>query len=231
MDIKDLKMQPPQRLTAYKLWIASILASPYTKTTGEFSPNYITYNSKHVSRVNIIANVVETFISEDAALASLVIDDGSAIIHVRAFKEDTKLLQDIGVGDLILVVGKIKEYNNEMYILPEIVKVMPLAWGKVRRLELQKEIGPPPSILQQRSTPPVQEPAIPLQQTYAITAQDHSEMSKKILSLLQHTEEGISIDSISESLSITREETNKGILELLKNNDIYQNKPGHYKML
>ena len=125
-----------QRKTAHKLWISNIVNSPYTKSTGEFEPNYITLDNKQISRVNIIASVIETFMSEDEKFSSIVIDDGSATIKLQAFKEDTKLLKDFEMGDLIMAIGKVREFNNEKYILAEIVKTLNPTWGKIRRLEL-----------------------------------------------------------------------------------------------
>jgi len=219
------------RQTAYKLWIASILSSPYTKTTEEFSSHYITLKDQHISRVNIIANVIETFVSPEDTHASLTVDDGSGTIRIRVFKDNLALLRDIEMGDLVLIIGKIREYNNELYILPEIVKKLTnVSWGKLRRLELMKEQGKPPSLQQalrlQESAPP---PLTAIQmQTIAGPVSDSAQ---DIMSSLEKSEEGISISALAASLRMPQEEVEKAILELLKNNDIYQNKPGHYKVL
>ncbi len=223
-----------QRQTAYKLWIANIHSSPYTKSTEEFSPNYITFNNIQITRVNLIGNVVETFVSEDKAHASVTIDDGSSTIQVKSFKDDIKIINELSLGDLIMVIGKVREYNGDIYILPEIVKKLTnLAWGKVRRLELLKYVGEPPSTVIKpiRKEMPVEDaPVLPPVQVQTIP-EPSSEMSQQILSSIGKSEDGISVDNIMISLHLTREEVEKSILELLKNNDIYQNKPGHYKIL
>ena len=223
-----------QRQTAYKLWIANILSSPYTKSAGEFSPNYITFNNIQITRVNLIGNVVETFTSEDKSHASVTIDDGSSTIRVKSFKDDIKIINELSLGDLIMVIGKIKEYNDEVYILPEIVKKLTnLIWGKVRRLELLKHVGEPPSVVIRpvRTEKPIEDaPVLPAVQIQTIP-EPSSEISQQILSSIGKSEDGISVDNILISLHLTREEVEKSILELLKNNDIYQNKPGHYKIL
>ncbi len=218
------------RQTAYKLWIASILSSPYTKTTGEFSPNYITFKDQQISRVNIMANVIETFASPEDTHASLTVDDGSGTIRIRVFKDNLALLRDIEMGDLVLIIGKIREYNNELYILPEIVKKLTNAsWGKLRRLELTKEHGKPPALQQaiHLQEIPQQHTALQVQTVVAPV----SEITQGVLSSIEKSEEGVSLPVLATSLNITQGEVEKIILELLKNNDIYQNKPGHYKVL
>jgi RPA family protein len=95
---------PISRQTAYKLWIANILSSPYTKSTEEFAPNYIKLNNQEISRVNVIATVVETFVNQEQTLASITLDDGSGSLRVRAFKEEIKILTNVSMGDLVMVI-------------------------------------------------------------------------------------------------------------------------------
>ncbi len=220
----------PQRQTAVKLWIGHIISSPYTKTTEEFSPHYITFRNEKISRVNIIANVIETFTSPDNTHASLTLDDGSGTIRIRAFKEDIKLFQGMTLGDLIMLIGKVREYNNEIYVAAEIVKKLELAWGRVRRLELIKAIGQPPQPILQERQQVQQEEMVTAVQVQTIPAQ-HPEAFQKVLSSIGQSEGGISVDMLSASLSMPREEVEKVILDLIKTNDVYQNKPGYYKTL
>lgn len=220
-----------QRQTAHKLWISHILSSPYTKTTEEFAPHYITFKDMQISRVNIIANVIETFTNPEATLASVTLDDGSGNIRMRAFKDNVPMLRDIEMGDLVLVIGKVREYNNELYIVPEIVKkIANPAWSKLRRLELLKEHGQPTPVQQQ--TPPriQEETSMPMIQVSTIAA-PVSERAQEILSYIEKSEEGISPSDLMSSLNISQQEVERIILELLKTSDIYQNKPGHYKVL
>ena len=61
---------------------------------------------------------------------------------MRIWNEGTNAFSDVEVGDIVLVVGKVKEYNGFVYITPEIIKKIdnPL-WLKVRKLELVKLYG------------------------------------------------------------------------------------------
>lgn len=86
-------------------------------------PNFvITRFGESVSRSRLVATVMEKFFSEDQRFASITIDDGSGGIRVRVFADDSKKLEDVDVGDLVSVVGKIKNYNGENYIAPDFVR-------------------------------------------------------------------------------------------------------------
>ncbi|MBW3017334.1 hypothetical protein KY316_03090, partial [Candidatus Woesearchaeota archaeon] len=99
-----------QRSTAKVVKISDIHNSQYTKQEG-FAPNYVIINGEQVSRVNIIGTVIS------ADEKSVSVDDGNSSIIVREF--DTTTLNGIFLGDVVLVIGKIKEYGNQKYILPE----------------------------------------------------------------------------------------------------------------
>ncbi|MEK6861201.1 MAG: hypothetical protein AABY07_04460, partial [Nanoarchaeota archaeon] len=126
---------PISRLTAYKIWIASLINSPYVNNPGEFEPNYIKVNGKEISRLNIIATVVNKYISDDGTYVTIIVDDSSSQIRVKSWREDTLLLKNINVGDTILLIARVKNYQNEIYLLPEIVKKVNPNWELVRKLE------------------------------------------------------------------------------------------------
>src|SRR3989338_11716391 len=99
------------RQTAYKVWLASLLNGKYVRREGEWEPNYVEVKDLQVSRVNVIGTVVEKFISNDNSYASITLDDGSATIRLKTFKEDNKLLESLSPGTLVLTIARVKEYN------------------------------------------------------------------------------------------------------------------------
>lgn len=133
-------METVQRNTAYKVWIADLLSGRYIKGQEQFEAGYVDIKSNKISRVNIVGGVIDKFLGNDYVSVSL--DDGSGILRLKSWKEFTNLFLDVNVGDLILIVGKVKEYNNSIYVAPEIVRKIdnPL-WLKVRKLELVKLYG------------------------------------------------------------------------------------------
>lgn len=133
-------MESLTRNTAHKIWISDLLTGTYGKGQEQFDAGYIETRGKKISRVNLICGVVDKFSGNNYATISL--DDGSGVIQLKAWNENTVLFLDVEVGDLVLTIGKIKQYNNSVYVTPEVVRKLdnPL-WLKLRKLELTKEYG------------------------------------------------------------------------------------------
>lgn len=130
-------------MPAKKIRIFDIITGKYVHgNREEMKPSYlITSYGLKLSRVNLIGSIVEKFISEDGSFASLTLDDGTSSIKIKAFKEDVKLFDVIEAGDIVNVVGKVKEFNGETYITSEILrKVADPNFEILRRLEILEEI-------------------------------------------------------------------------------------------
>lgn len=132
-----------KRQTAIKIWIKDILASKYIKAQGEWDPNYIlTPHEKEVSRVSLMGIVVADDSNESNTI--LTIDDSSGKISLRSFE---KIPQEFNLGQIVLVIGRPREFGNELYVMPEIIKVLENKnWLELRKLELEKLYGHMPSI-------------------------------------------------------------------------------------
>ncbi|MFC2143014.1 OB-fold nucleic acid binding domain-containing protein [Candidatus Aenigmatarchaeota archaeon] len=128
-----------KRMTAAKTRIDDIISGSFVKQDG-FTPNFaITKMGRRLSRVWIMGTVVHKFISEDNKFASITIDDASNTIRARIFK-GVKLFNDVEKGDIVDVIGKIKQFKDEVYVIPEIVrKIEDPNEELLRELELKKE--------------------------------------------------------------------------------------------
>ncbi|RLJ01347.1 MAG: hypothetical protein DRP10_04275 [Candidatus Aenigmatarchaeota archaeon] len=117
-----------------------------------YLPNYIEVNGMKISRVRVLATVIDKFVSEDGNYATLTLDDTTDTIRCKIFMNsnfsdnlsrqnliDLETINNIEKGDLIDVIGKIKEYNEERYIQPEIiVKIEDPNFEVLRKLEIEK---------------------------------------------------------------------------------------------
>lgn len=123
-----------KREVAYKVRIAQLHMGGYIKQDG-WLPNYVQMeDGRRVSRVNIIGTVIEANIDTEFSQDTIVLDDGSASIEVRDF--EGVYLKKIQKGNIVLLVGKVKEYNGLKYIIPEIVKELgEPKWVIYRNLE------------------------------------------------------------------------------------------------
>ncbi len=126
-----------KRNVAFKLKIGDILKGTSKMEESKFL--FLELGEKKVVRVNVLANCVDKFIQDgEKKYASLTIDDASGQIKIKAFGDDIELLKKINQGDTLQIVGNLREWNAELYILPEIIKSVDPRWLLVRKLEIQK---------------------------------------------------------------------------------------------
>ena len=212
-----------RRQTAYKIWIGDILKGEYHEEQGEWDPNYVLVKDRKVARINLIATVVEKLISGDGSMARIELDDGSGTIRSKAWREDIEIIRKVNVGDLVLLVGRLRKFGNEVYITPEIIKALSNSlWTRVRKLELEKEFGKPPysnGVVSEKIEPEVN----------VVTTVSESKR-QKILNYIGKEEE-VRYEKVISEAGVDSEEAKKVITELLKEGEVYQNKPGYLKII
>ena len=197
-----------KRQVAYKLKISDIVNGNLTKE--ELSGD-IKSSNFNVTRVNVIATLI--YKSEELNYASAVIDDGTGRIQLRSF-ENNVYFSRIDVGDVVLIIGKIREFNNEKYIVPEILKrINDVKWADVRKLELRNINISDNKIKDVDKNPVVA-----------------TKIYEEIYSLIKKLDngDGASFDDITKSYGIDAE---KILNSLLENGDIFEIKPGKLKVL
>lgn len=110
----------------------------YIRSPDGTQPSYLlTPWGEQVTRVRVMGTVVDKFIREDQGYATLRIDDGSETISLRAWQETAKELDKFNLGEIIDVVGRVREFNGEIYLVPELlIRVEDPNWELVRELEI-----------------------------------------------------------------------------------------------
>lgn len=132
-----------KRLTAVKTRIKPLYQGRYVKGEG-FESNYVvTPDGLKVSRARILGTIMKKFVNEEGTYGFLVLDDETDTIRMKVFK-DMSVMEDINQGDLVDVIGKIREYDEELYLMPEIIKKIEnsnfLILRKAELLEQEKEL-------------------------------------------------------------------------------------------
>jgi len=136
-----------KRATAYKLSIDDILSGEYIKNTER--PYLKKYNLK-VRRVRVMGTVINKYDFEKIKKSddleddyttiqgtTLVLDDGTGIIRVIGWNDDKKFTDEPVIGDIVDVVGRLREYNEEILIVPDYIKIIDDPnWELLRELEL-----------------------------------------------------------------------------------------------
>ena len=205
------------RNIAYKLWISDLNGSEYVKSLGEFESNYIKLNNKQISRVNLIATVINKYFSEN--YSSIIIDDGSSQIQVKSWNEN-KLLDKAEIGDTVLVIAKIRKENSSdsLFLQPEIVRKVKLEWKIVRANELENEYGKPEvKKIKIENSPELQEIKV-----------SNVALRNKILDIIEKSEEGINKQDIKNNFKNINIDSE--IEELIKEGQIFEVK-GNYILL
>lgn len=121
------------RLIAKKVYIKDIADGDYIEREG-WNPNYVLVGGEEVSRANVIGVVVEKV--QENNFTSIVMDDGTSNIQLRSFEYFD--FDQYSTGDLIQVIGKIRVYNDDKYIVPEIItKLKNKEWAAYRKKEIE----------------------------------------------------------------------------------------------
>ena len=203
------------RNTAYRLWISDINNSEYMKQLGEFESNYISFKNKKISRVNLIVAVISKYGA--GTYSSLLVDDGSSQISVKSWNEDKKIIDKVDIGDIIILVGKIRQNSigASLYIQPEIIRKLDEKWLLARKKELEKEYGAP-EILHIKQD--IKEDGMKIEEVKV----SNESIRTQVLNLIDKLDkdEGVSSEEIQNNINSSR--TQEVIEELLKEGEIFE---------
>ncbi|MDY6788855.1 MAG: OB-fold nucleic acid binding domain-containing protein [Candidatus Nanohaloarchaea archaeon] len=109
------------RMTARRARLEDVVNGSYNEREG-FDPDFIvTPRGMRISRVSVIGTVVDSFVNDDETYGALTIDDGTETLRVKFFKELDDM-EDVEEGDIVEVVGKVRKYDGELYVNPELLK-------------------------------------------------------------------------------------------------------------
>jgi RPA family protein len=196
-----------KRNIAYKIRIGDILKSKPILEEGKLL--FLELGEIKIIRVNVIGNVVDKFVNDgDKKYASLTLDDASGQIKLKLFGEDIHIIKDFSQGDTLQIIGNVREFNNELYIMPEIAKKVEPKWLLVRKLEIQKS----------RKDLPLKVNA-PLREI--------------ILEKIKNGEKdgGVDIDSVIMDIEASADLINQEIKKLLEDGLVYEPRPGRLRYL
>lgn len=126
------------RSVAYKLKIEDLVRGRYVRHQDGAEPSHVlTPWGECISRARILGTVVEKFVREDQGYAILRLDDGTETMSIRAWREGVPELMSFNLGDLIDVMGRVREFGGEIYLIPDLIfRVEDPNWELVRELEI-----------------------------------------------------------------------------------------------
>lgn len=243
-----------KRAASERLTIDEIHRGQFVSAEGDFELNYlITEDCRKVYRAKIVATVVkDPYISDDTAYGSVQLDDGFETIYGSVFREQTVLLDRIQLGDLVQVIGKIREWQGEKQITLEAIHPVHPNFLLLHRLEIFKTKREHARILEKaqkiyfeegEKIRPARERAaqegVPVQVIEALDElkylsekEEEPEISKselvksKVLSLIEKNPDGIEMDAILAEFAdtYTSEEVEEAVRDLLSIGEIFERK-------
>jgi hypothetical protein len=198
-----------KRNVAYKLRIGDILKGNLQMDEGKFL--FLELNGKNVVRVNLIANCVDKYVSEgEKQFGSLTVDDASGQLKLKVFGDDVSRIMDVMQGDTLQIVGNMREWNGEIYMIPEVCKKVDSRWLLVRKLEIEKA----------RADMPVEE-------------NGDFELKNKVLSRIKDAESdgGVDRDVLIGDIEANPDGIEVEVKKLLEEGLIYEPRPGRLRYL
>ncbi len=248
-------MPERRRITAIKTSISSIVNGKYVKGEGINSSYIVSPLGMKLSRVRILSFITDKFISPDKKFGSITLDDGTETIRAKVFRA-VSMIEGLNKGDMIDVIGKVREYNNEIYVSPEIIwKVDNPNFLILRKLELLKEVkelkGIKSLVLEmQKQTSDIEELKSVMKKKYGIDPEiveavliaqeepqtksiDMTAERERIIKLIKDLDEenGCEYSKLIEASGLPEEVLEAIVNELLSDGTCFEPKPGYIKLL
>jgi len=216
-----------KRQTAFKVTIKDVLNGEYIQQEG-LQPNYITVNNNKVSRVNIFGTIV---FQNDKTADGMLIDDGTGKISLRVFDETH--FNQYQIGDFVLLIGRPRVYNNEKYIVPEIIKkIDDPTWIKIRHAELahllmnitkNENVENPKSEKVENVEPSVE--------VEDLSEENNDNKGEDIFKIIKNLDNGEGADVEKVIQQLEDKDGEKLITTLLTRGEVFETKPGRIKVL
>jgi len=219
-----------KRWTAYKMWIKDVAEGNYTED------GFINFHNLQANRVSILGTIVMKFIGDDRRYGFFILDDGTETIRVRSFEDTVGLIDKANVGDIVDVVGRIRKYDNEIYVIPEIVKrIEDPNFELLRKLELMSQDKRFGAVVKKEDVYPLPEPQQASNSTGGETVEEDVVESpkQKVIKLIRELDKGDGANS--ESL-ISKSGLDKNVVEniindMMNDGDIFEPRAGKIKLL
>ena len=140
----------------------------------------------------------------------MTVDDASGQLKLKAFGEDIEPLKEIMQGDTLQIIGNMREWNGELYMIPEVVKKVDPRWLLVRKLEIQNA-----------------------RKDIPVSGSGDSDLKNSIMEKIKgaETEGGIDVDTIIMDTEASPDAINGEVKKLLEEGLIYEPRPGRLRYL
>lgn len=91
--------------------------------------------------VKFVSTVISIIDKPEDKLVSIMVEDDTGQIELRIFgeKRDRRRVMDyISIGDHVLVIGEVRRWGGEVYVIPKNMRKIDEAWVKYYKLRLER---------------------------------------------------------------------------------------------
>jgi RPA family protein len=240
-----------KRLDSVKTKIKQITSGKYVPADG-LTPGYVLSPfGTRLSRVRLLGTVVDKFVSESGKFASITLDDGSDTIRAKVFNA-VAMYEKIDAGLDIDLVGRVKEYQGEVFLAPEIITVLDDPnFSLLRELEIRAQLAEAEKkrkiVLDHRNqVADVSELQRLMQERFGIQPEEveafmqteieepkDTKNKESILSLIEKLDEGSGCDymELIKAAGLPEDAVESTVNELLEEGLCFEPRPGKIKKL
>lgn len=165
--------------------------------------------TQDISIARVLGDVVFKFLGENN-YGFVVVDDGTETIRASIF--DSSKISNINVGDIVDVIGRVKDYEGEKYIAIEIIKKIENPnWEILRKLEIlnkEKEKDNEMNIVEEKIEDP----------------------EKVIMSCFEKKDE-LSIQELKNLTQFDEDMIKETVKKLMLDGEIFEPRPGRLKLI
>lgn len=221
---------PIERMTARKVRISELMNGRWVKKEGMEPSFVVTDSGEEVSRARVLGTVAARFMAEDGNFASITLDDGTDTIRAKTFKT-VKPVDGFGVGSLVDLVGKVREYNGEVYIIPEVITRVEPNMEMLRRLELIRKARDLKSKPEASREEARAREAGEKEGDAGDKKPDDTELRKEIIAVIESEAEGVEYKIILEKVKAPETRIESVLNEILAEGICYEPTPGKVKKI
>ncbi|MFA5071667.1 MAG: OB-fold nucleic acid binding domain-containing protein [Candidatus Pacearchaeota archaeon] len=201
-----------KRNVAYKYRIGDVLLGKPMFDGERFS--FLELGNRKIVRINVVGNIIDKYESDgERKYIFFTLDDGSGQIKIKCFGDEALRFKDVFQGQTVLVIGVLRNFNNETYLSPEIIREQDTKYLLIRKLETEKDKS---------------KNAQPMERNQIVAVRD------KILDIIKDSEKngGIEMDKVIMDLrDISPSIIHQEIKKLLEEGIIFEPQPGKIRWL
>ncbi len=124
---------------AAKVYSMELVSGEFVRGSGSARSFLRMWNGENIDKARVMGTVAHKFSSQDGTYCALTLDDGTETIRVKGWREEAKVLQPFEVGQIVDVIGQIREYEGEIYLSPlSVSAIADPNWEPLRELEIYR---------------------------------------------------------------------------------------------